>query len=83
MSYAAISIFSPEISKFCYMKKYRLHFDTSFLILLIFFESLKIALINMVMILIISAKIATLGPLKGYDIIINVYDVNNEILSRD
>ena len=36
-----VSIFSPEISKFCYIKKYRYrsHFDTLFLILLIFLES--------------------------------------------
>ena len=43
LSYADISNFSPEISKFCYIKKYvyRLHFDTEFLILLTFHESLK------------------------------------------
>ena len=40
-----ISIFSLEINNFCYIKKYRysLHFDPSFLILLTFLESLKIA----------------------------------------
>ena len=61
-----ISIFSPEISKFCYMKKYRyrLHIDTSFVVLLTYFESLKISLMNMVAILMMSAKIATLGLLK-------------------
>ena len=60
---ADISIFSPEISKFCYIKKYRyrLHFDTQFLILLSFLESLKIVLINMVRILMMSGKMATLG----------------------
>ena len=44
MSPADMSNFSPEISKFCYIKKYifRLHFDTKFLILLTFLESLKI-----------------------------------------
>ena len=38
LSSADISIFALEISKFCYIKKYkyRLHFDTSFLILLTF-----------------------------------------------
>ena len=55
-----------------------------------FFESLKIFLINMVTILIISAKLATPGLLeikifrnKGYDIIINDCDIINKILSRD
>ena len=44
----------------------------------------------MVTILMMSAKIATLGLLKGkafwikgYEVIIFVYDVTNEILSRD
>ena len=42
------SNFSPEISKFCYIKKYmfRLSFDTKFLILLTFLEFLKIILIK-------------------------------------
>ena len=55
-----------------------------------FFESLKIFLINMVTILIISAKLATPGLLeikifrnKGYDVIINDCDIINKILSRD
>ena len=60
---ADISIFSPEISKFCYYKKYRyrLHFDTQFLILLRFLESVKIALKNRVTILMMSEKMATPG----------------------
>ena len=44
----------------------------------------------MVAILMMSAKLATLGPLKikvfwnkGYDVIIYVYEVTNQILSRD
>ena len=44
----------------------------------------------MVAILKMSAKLATLGPLKikvfwnkGYDVIIYVYEVTNQILSRD
>ena len=87
-----ISIFSTEISKFCYFKKYRhrLHFNTSFLILLAFFESLKIALINMVIIFMMSAKMTTLGLLKrkifwneDYDAIIAVQDVTNKILLRN
>ena len=62
--------FSPEISKFCYVKKYmyRLHFDTEFLILLTFLESLniilKIILIKKVTILMMSAKMAAPGLLK-------------------
>ena len=63
---ADISIFSPETDNFGYIKKcrYRLHFNTKFLILLTFFESLKVVLINMVAILMMSAKLATLGLLK-------------------
>ena len=55
-----------------------------------FFESLKIALINMVTILTISAILATLGLLKievswnnGYDVIISGNDITNKVLSRD
>ena len=89
LSSAGISIFSPEISKFCYIKKYRhrLHFGTQFLISI---ESLRIFLIKLVIILMMSAKMATPGLLKitvfwnkGYDVIISVDDVTNKILSRD
>ena len=89
---ADISIFSPEISKFCYIKKYRyrLHFHLQFLILLSFLESLKIVLINMVRILMMSGKMATLGLPKikvfwnnGYNLIVSVYDVTNKNLSRN
>ena len=92
MSPAGISNFLPEISKFCYIKKYmyRLHFDTKFLILLAFLESLKIVLIKKVTILMMPAKMATPGLLKikvfwnkGYDVIIYVHDVTNKILSGD
>ena len=64
-SSADVSIFSPKISKFCYIKKYRyrLHFHTKFLILLNSFES-KIVLIHMFTILMMLAKMATLGLLK-------------------
>ena len=70
LSSADISIFSPEISKFCYIKKYRyrLHFDiisNSFLTLT-YLESLKIVLINMVTILMMSAKMGTLGRTLGF-----------------
>ena len=81
--------FSSEISKFCFIKKYRytLYFDTLFLILLIFFESLTIFLMNMT---IMSTKMATPGLLKikvfwnkDYGPITFVYDVINKNLSRD
>ena len=44
LSSADISVSSPEIRKFCYIKKYRyrVEFDTQFLILLAFVESLKV-----------------------------------------
>ena len=66
MSPVDTSNFSPEINKFCYIKKcmYRWHFDTKFLILLTFLESLKIVLIKRVTIFMISAKMATPGLLK-------------------
>ena len=77
--YAHISIFPPEINKFCYIKKYRYrsHFSTLLLILLAFLESLKIFLINLVIILMMLEKMATQGLLKmtvfwnkGYEVII-------------
>ena len=86
---ADISSFSPETSNFCYIKKYwyRLHFDTQ---LITFFEPLRVVLINVVAILMMPAKLATLGLLKikvfwnkGYDVIIFVHDVTNIILLRD
>ena len=42
LSSADISIFLPEVSNFCYIKKYRyrLYFDTYFLFILTFLESL-------------------------------------------
>ena len=92
LSSVDINIFSPEISKFCYIKiyRYRLHFDTQFLILLNFIESLKIVLINMVTILMMSAKMATLGLLKikvfwnkGHEVINSVHDGTNKILSGE
>ena len=63
---ADTSNFSPDISKFCYINKYmyRIHFDTKFLILLSFLESLKIFLIKKVTILMMSTKMATSGVLK-------------------
>ena len=48
LSSADISNFAPEINKFCYIKKhmYRLHFDTKFVTLLTFLESIRIVLIK-------------------------------------
>ena len=62
LSSTDISIFSLEIRKFCSIKKcrYKLHFVTQFLILL----SLRSVLTNMAAILMISAKMATLGLLQ-------------------
>ena len=66
MSSAEISNFSPEISKFCYFKKYmyRLHFNKKILVLLTFLESLKIVLIEKVITFMMSAKMATPDLLK-------------------
>ena len=73
-----------------YQKKDTLHFGSWFLILLTFLESLKIYLINLVIIWMMSAKMATPGLLKmrvfwtkGYDAIFPVYGVTNKILSHD
>ena len=58
--------FLTEIGKFCYIKEYRYWFqlDTSFIILPTFLQSLRIVLINMVTILMVSAKMAIPGLLK-------------------
>ena len=66
LSSASISIFSLQISNFHYIRKYRYtsNFNTWFLILFTFFESLKVFLINMFAVLITSSKMATLGLLK-------------------
>ena len=89
---ADISIFSLEISKFFYIKKYsdKFHFNTSFLILSNFAESLRIVLVNMVTILMMSVKMAKLGLLKivlflnnSYDVIISDHDVTIKALSCD
>ena len=81
LSFVDISQFSPEISKFCYVKKYihRLHFDTKLLILLTFLESLRIFLIRKVTILMMSLKITTPDLLK----IKYVHNVTNKNVSRD
>ena len=83
-----ISIFSLRINKFCYIKncRHRLNFR----LFLKIFRSLKIFLIHLVIILMMSAKMAIPGLLKitvfrnkGYKVIIRVDDVNNKILSPD
>ena len=88
---ANISIFSLEISKSCYIKKYRytLNFDAQFFSSNLF-RVYKGFLIDMGIILMMSAKMTTLAFLKikmfwnqGYDVIVPVHDVNNIILSRD
>ena len=56
-----LTFFSPEINNFCYIKKcrFRLHFNTQFLILLTLFDSLKVLLRKMVAILMMTSKLAT------------------------
>ena len=92
LSSAEIRIFSMKIRIFCCIRKYRswFHFNTCFLIRLIFFEFLKVVIINMLTILMRSAKLTTLGFLKikvfwnkGYDDIIFVHDVISKIFSLD
>ena len=50
------SNFLQELKKFCYIKKYRMHFGTNFLIALTFFEFSYIILKNIITILMMSAK---------------------------
>ena len=66
LSYADINIFSLEISRFCYIRKYTYRFAFWYIISnsFNFFEFLKIFLIDMVTILMMSAKFATPGLLK-------------------
>ena len=63
LSSADIRNFSPKVSKFCFIKKrmYKLHFDTKFLILLTFLESVKIFLIKKVTSFVMSAEMASPG----------------------
>ena len=66
LSSTDISFFSPEISKFCLIKKYmhRFHVDTKLTILLTFLESIKIVLIKKIAILVTSVKMAPPDFLK-------------------
>ena len=85
------SLFTRNQQILLYQKyKYRLHFDAKLSIILMLFEILKIVLINMVTILMMPAKIATLDLLevklfwnKDCDATISVDDGTNKILSRD
>ena len=67
----------------------QIEFRSQFLIISSFFKSLKVVLINMVIILMMSVKMATLGLKikvfcdKNYYVIISVYNVTNKILSPD
>ena len=85
------AFFHRNFVTFAVSKKYRygLNFDTQFQIILTWFKFLKVFILNMVGILKMSAKLATLHFLKLrvfwntlYEVIISVQDVIN-ILSRD
>ena len=80
LSFAEISIFALEISSLGFVRNHRqkLHFNTFFLILLTFTESLLVILIDMVIILMMPVKSAA----PGYDVMISVHDVANKILFR-
>ena len=61
-----------------------MHFNKYSVTLLSFFELLKIVLINMLINLMMPAKLATVGLLKikvfwnkGYEVLISIYDVTN------
>ena len=82
----------PGISKFSYIKtyRYRLHFDTWFLIFFNFSWVFKGCFNKNGTVLMMSAKMATTGLLKikvfwniSYDVIISVIDVTNKILLHD
>ena len=89
------AFFSSEISRYCYIKKYR-NTGAQFPVLTVF-EYLKIFTIfqflqffNMVAILMMSAKKTILGLFKlkvlwneGYDVMVSVHDVANKILFLD
>ena len=89
LSSADISIFSVQISKFCYIIKIQIKIAFWYIISnsFNFFWVFKDFLINMVTILMMSAKLATQGLLKiklfwnkGYDVIILDSGVTNKIL---
>ena len=95
LSSADISIFSPEISKLCYIKKHERSI-TEFLILLTSFESLKVVLRNKFAIFYCVLEIGyfkIIGKVdflnikvcwnKVDDVIIFAHDGNIQIFSRD
>ena len=66
-----------------------MHFKEQILDFLTFLESSRVILVNVIELLIMSAKVATLDLLKKsnfwnkkYDVINSVYDITNKILSR-
>ena len=62
LSFAYISIFYQKYS--LYQEKEKLHFNTQLVILLITIEVLKVALISVIAILMMAAKLTTAGILK-------------------
>ena len=90
LSPAEISIFPPEISKSCYIKKYRYRLHSGTFLFFCFSWVFKDVFNNLVITLRISAKMAASDLLrktvfwnKGYYVIIPVDDVTYKILSRD
>ena len=88
--FADISIFRQQLSVFVITGNTDKSSNTLFLILLAFIKSLMLILINLIAILIMSAKLSTPGLLninvfwnKGYAVKIFVYDFTNKFLSRD
>ena len=82
--------FSIKNQQFLLYQKIQIQTALWYIILLTFFESLKIFLTNMVTILMMSAKLATPSLLKieifqnkGYDVIILDYDITNKILLHE
>ena len=76
--------------KFCWHRAFCQRKSAMFECLLILFESLKVVLINMIAILMVSARLATSGLLKmkifwneGYDVIFPAHKDINKILSFD
>ena len=92
LSFADISIFHRKSADFAISRNTDIDciLIHNFLILLSFIESWKIVLVNMVIILMMSAKMATPGFRKikvfwkkGYDVIIFTNGVPNKTLLRD
>ena len=76
--------------KFCWHRAFYQRKSAMFECLLILFESLKVVLINMIAVLMVSARLATSGLLKvkifwneGHDVIFPAHEDINKILSFD